>query len=171
MVLSTFTSKAIIYSELINNHLTQPWQMSPLKIRLLLSTPNASHKGVICFKTEKEGCEREREKKQRQWARGRGNAKKKNGETLVHIRSAYWHNATKAISQLNLYGSISAVSHINDDCWSGPLERSNFITSIPNQFSLPDADNTAFLKEQQPFSTASRVPEHGHQALHDICAS
>lgn len=71
-----------------------------------------------------------------------GELEKKEGDTLVHIHSAYWYNATKAISQLHLYGSILALPHINDDCWSAPLECSNFITSIPNQFSPPDTNNT-----------------------------
>lgn len=71
--------------------------------------------------------------------------KREKKETLVHIHSAYWH-ATKAISQLNLYGSILAVPHINDDCWSALLECSNFITSIPNQFSPPDTNNTTLRR-------------------------
>jgi len=68
--------------------------------------------------------------------------KKKNGDLWVRIHLDYWHKATKAISQRNLYGSILAVPHINDDCWSALLECSNFITSIPNQFSPPDTKKT-----------------------------
>lgn len=59
-----------------------------------------------------------------------------------HICFICWH-ATKAISKFNLCGSILAVRHINDDCWLALFERSNFITTIPNQFFTPDTNTTS----------------------------
>lgn len=79
--------------------------------------------------------------------------KKKKVETLVFIHFAYQH-AMRAFSQFNLHGSILAVPHINDDCWSALL-RELQLHHRHSKSILPTRRQQHHFKAQQPFSLLS----------------